>query len=148
MQVIIHSHQNNRHGSVTFDVMQGLYGLFIIDQADEYEADRFVPQEQEIELLIGYAWLHDKVDCVGTDVDPTLKFRRPFNTSVAEYPFAFPIQSVCLAYTKMADKKHNFSFTANGEYYTQTELSNITEYPVTVHPPYSTEGGKEGIQLF
>ena len=107
------------------------------------ENDKFVPDEQQIQLLIGYAWLHDKTDCFSTNPKPTTKYTRPANPTPS-YPFAFPVQSVCLIYQTMDGEAGKFRFNSTGKNYTQSDLSDIGEYPVNT--TFST--GPKGRELF
>eukprot|EP01084_Bolivina_argentea_P106786 191010_1 len=146
-----HWYHAHWHGSVTFDVIQGLYGLFIVDD----DKPAYKPNMTEVQLLMGYAWLHDKNDCKnltnitttkkvhchGGEGNTNLQYTRPNQTSTT-YPFQFPITSACFITCKMLTQE--VKLPINNTNYSQLQFSGIDVYPVSTF----IDTQQKGIQLF
>ena len=101
-----HWYHAHWHGSTTLEVVNGLYGLFIIEE----NINRYKPNMINVPLSISYAFLHTYEKCKEITYNLTnntyrtdeLKYRRPINVS-SLYPLNFPIQSLCIIYCKQND---------------------------------------------
>eukprot|EP01084_Bolivina_argentea_P251693 422225_1 len=152
-----HWYHAHRHGSVTFDIMSGIYGLFIIDDID------YVPPMIDIELLISFTWLHGGDFCrhriskdmkrkIGSPCIGTGKDNRPRTLAgdgYVTYPFNFPIQSACFINCRMQHEIKTSFTLDDGTHWTQLNASSIGIYPVDLNANIvKDDGGVDGKQYF